>query len=498
MSKTDRNRRRRQRRRARTSGLARNSQGVLTSRRRVQAQLVQPVRRQVRPIRRRNRRRRTSLLGNVGATVGGLFGGVGSRVGRAVGNGISRIFGRGDYVLSNPVRVNSLAASTPPQFGNESGLTRIRHREYITDLFSTETFGLQTYPLNPGMPALFPWLSTIASQYEQYRFMGLVIEFKSTSSNALNSTNTALGVVGLCTQYDAAEPDFVNKQEFENYQGAQNANPSQCLLHFVECAPNSNPLERMYVRHAALPANQDIKFYDYGKVSFLTQGMQEADVNIGELWVSYDIEFSKPKLPTGGLTADFGIDFYSIPGYDPADDAFNPSATVPIKPVVSNVGSTLTGTVLGNFLTIPSSAPRGSYMLMCLCRPPTYDNTKVFGFSAAASLTNCVLKPWFGHYNFGNQWINSTAVDNTYFLAAVDIQNSGDAVINWAQASGSTDGYLQNVQIYVIPLPLVTPGDSEPGTGSLDKKMQLFFKLFNKFSKQLESIEEEKSEDMIL
>lgn len=300
-----------------------------------------------------------NFLSTIGAGVGSIFGPTGAMIGRGIGGGLARITGLGDYQISQPVAQNSLAGQTPPMFGNSTGATRIRHREFIGDIYSSTNFQVRSYPLTPGIPTLFPWLSHIAANYEQYRFRGLVVEFKSTSASALNSTNTALGVVGLATQYDAAEPDFVSKQEAENYIGAQSCNPSNSLLHFVECAPGQNPLNLMYVRTGVLPTNQDVKFYDLGKVQLFTQGMQQANVNIGELWVSYEIEFAKPKVPAGGDNQTAPIDWYTntAVGYQNIYLSGKISG-VPDLPTYGNLGTSITN----NTLTIPANASRGRYL----------------------------------------------------------------------------------------------------------------------------------------
>ena len=303
------------------------------------------------------RRGNSNWLGSLGSSVGSLVGGgPGSRLGRMVGNGIARIAGRGDYVLSGNVQNNSLAGSTPPQFGDATGTTRIRHREYIADVSGSQAFSSRQYQLQPGLTQLFPWLSRFASCYEQYRIMGLVVEFKSTSASALNSTNTALGVVGMVTQYDAHEPPFQNKQEAENYLGCQSCSPSQSMLHFVECAKGQNPLDKLYVRTAALGEGADVKFYDMGILNVFTAGMQAAAV-IGELWVSYDIEFSKPKLPPGGVFA-FGSDFYQI-------GAINMNNTAPLAvrtyPAYGTLGTSLSGTAGNLVVNIPQEMAGGIY-----------------------------------------------------------------------------------------------------------------------------------------
>src|SRR5437868_8025472 len=70
---------------------------------------------------------------------------------------------------------------------------RICHREYIQNVITgtANTFNLQSFPLNPGLPQVFPWLSKIAIGFEQYKINGMIWEFRSTSANAFKSNNNA-------------------------------------------------------------------------------------------------------------------------------------------------------------------------------------------------------------------------------------------------------------------------------------------------------------------
>jgi hypothetical protein len=306
-------------------------------------------------VRRRNQGRGT--VSRIASTVGELVGF--PRVGRMIGNGLQRIMGSGAYVISNPVKSNTLASNTPPMFGNDSGSTRVRHREFVSDISGSLAFVNTAYALNPGNISLFPWLATMAQNYEQYHFHGLCIEFKSTSASALNSTNTALGVVGLVTQYDAVDPAFASKMEAENYQGAQSSSPSNSVLHFVECAPRQNVLDRLYVRSAAatLPAGQDLRFYDMGKVNLFTAGMQAAAV-IGELWISYDIEFYKPKVPTGGAAGLTLLDsFHALTV--PSSASMFPSPS--IVPTYNKLDTRLVNPAS---IYVPAAAPSGTYLFV--------------------------------------------------------------------------------------------------------------------------------------
>lgn len=287
-----------------------------------------------------------------GEIAGGLFGQ--GKLGKMIGAGVSRIFGQGDYSVNRPIR-NSLMTG-PPSFSPLTSGFRIRHREYIRDVSSSVNFASTSYAINPGMNELFPWLSSIAVNFEEYKIHGMVVYLNTLSGVAIASTNTALGLWGAVTQYDPTEPDFTNKQQAENYVGCQTTVPSSSLMHGIECVPNSNLLNKMYVRTGEIPSGEDLKFYDWGKLQVFTQGSQAVNT-IGEMWVSYDIEFTKPRLPTGGSNVVYS-DKYYITGATPS---------FPIGQNLSpQTGSNLGTTVASDGrLSIPGSAPQGNYLVFC-------------------------------------------------------------------------------------------------------------------------------------
>lgn len=227
---------------------------------------------------------------------------LGSKVGGFLGNAAQNIFkritGLGDYTISQNSLINNVGAS-PPVFNTLSDRsTVIRHREYITDVTGSVAFNLTQYAINPGLIGTFPWLSSVANNYETYQLKGMVFEYKSTSAVALNSTNTALGTVVLATQYDVADPQFSTKINMENYEFSTSASPATSMMHPIECDPSKSPLARLYIRAGAPASGRDSRFYDIGNFNIATVGMQAASV-IGELWVTYEVELFKPKLYQG-------------------------------------------------------------------------------------------------------------------------------------------------------------------------------------------------------
>jgi hypothetical protein len=233
----------------------------------------------------------------VGKSIGSMFGNAntGSKIGKWLGSGIGSIFGSGDYTLMGPQpSYNVLTNSTQiPQFSQTRQSTQVCHREYLGDINGTAGFNNTSYPLNPGVAGTFPWLATVAQNFQEYKFHGLIFEFRPLITDFV--TNGAPGVVVMATNYNADSPVYTSKQQMENSEFAVSVKPTNALIHGVECKISETILPHRYIRSGAVPANQDLRLYDYGNFQFATQANPVQD--LGELWVSYCVELLKPILP---------------------------------------------------------------------------------------------------------------------------------------------------------------------------------------------------------
>jgi len=246
-----------------------------------------------------------------GADVGTVVGGLVSRytgipglgdVGRRIGARAAQATGFGSYNIQK----NSLIMPDPPEVHNQrskEGAMIVSHREYLTDVNGSLAFNIQgTYDLNPGLSDSFPWLSQIANAFEEWEPMGILVEFVTTSGNAISSTNPALGEIILSTQYNSYAPPFTNKQQMLNQIFAVSSVPSQNVIHPVECKPSQNQVSRFYCRNSS--AIGDTRLYDLGRLSVATSGQQAVNA-IGELWITYQIGFYKPRLLSPGQSLSF-------------------------------------------------------------------------------------------------------------------------------------------------------------------------------------------------
>lgn len=256
-----------------------------------------------------------------GITAGGLF---------------NKIAGLGAY--SGAL---STGSQVPYMHSNATGI-RVVHQEFITDVSSSVLFTLASYYVNPGIAATFPWLSNLAANFENYKFKGLAFYFKSTSADALNSTNTALGTVVTAADYNAGSPTPINKQQLEQAMWSTSAKPSQSFLAPIECDQKDNALGTMYIRNAAAgsPATgMDLRFTDLCRFDFATVGSQAAAV-VGELWVTYDVILSKPILNYGAPSTTYTAHYLATTGI---------SNSAPLGTLVKhydNMQLTLTPTVI--------------------------------------------------------------------------------------------------------------------------------------------------------
>lgn len=281
-----------------------------------------------------------------------------------------------------------MGGSSVPLIRNSRTGVIIRHKEYIGDIHPSVVFQNQlASAINPGNFNLFPWLSGIANKFEEYEFRGLIFKFKTMSSDTVLATgaNTSLGTVMMGTEYDVLDSPFASKVELLNHQYSSSCKPSENMTHPIECARGKNVATHLFVRdYTALPdLNQtgDPRLYDLGRFQVATQGMQAgltpSQNTLGEIWVSYEVQFWLPKLPEGNDTINqyraqaqtqqnilFKVSEPLGPIYDRVAANYIPAFTGP-NPIITFVDAT-TGLLAParDRFWFNASAPNGFYMVM--------------------------------------------------------------------------------------------------------------------------------------
>lgn len=324
-------------------------------------------------------------FGRAGALAGDYFGGpVGAAAGEVAGGLLGKLFkkvtGFGDY----EVKSNTLLGKgngVIPDFGKSA--IRITHKEFLQNVDSTTDFNLFELALNPGVKETFPWLAPIAQQFETYRMNGCIVYYKSTSADALNSTNTALGKIVISTDYNSSDTNWQNIQQMYGSQYAVSGPPSSDLMHAVECDERFLPHNNMlFVRTGAPNEGSNIIQYDHGKLQIATSGAQQASES-GELWIAYDITLANPVMNNV-----IGEDV----SHDRWDLAMPLTTTTKMGDITSAVSKSggIGGFLSTNRYTFPASLSSGYYML-------TY---VAFGSNASIGAPtivaqNCTILPHF-------------------------------------------------------------------------------------------------------
>lgn len=239
-----------------------------------------------------------------GGAAGSYFGApaAGSAVGNSLGAAVSKWLGFGDYSVGTNSIV-SKASTGIPMMHKDGQSVIIRHREFIATVRSSTGYRVQqSFQLNPGNSDTFPWLSTIAPSFQEYRFKGIVFHYIPTSGNAISGTSPSLGSVMMQTSYRANDTPPAAKAELLNEYWSGEAVPSETFAHPIECNPSENPFNIQYVRSGTLPATDNQLFYDLGVTHLCTQGQLATDNVLGDLWVTYEVELKKPIVASNVTT----------------------------------------------------------------------------------------------------------------------------------------------------------------------------------------------------
>lgn len=355
-----------------------------------------------------------------GAAVGGYLGNpvTGGAVGNSLGATISRWLGAGDYTVGSNTLVQRVSNGSPaiPAMHNAGQSVVIRHKEYLGEITSAQAFTVRhQYDLNPGLSYTFPWLATIASQFQEYRVKGMVFHYVPTSG-IFNSSSAALGSVMIQTSYRATEAAPASKVEMLNEYWATESSPAEGFCHPIECDPKENPFNVQYVRTGALPSAENQLMYDLGRTFVAVSGMSNSTTVLGDLWVTYEVELKKPIVASSVSNVLNVCTVSSLAGFNPTPGTWFAS----------------TGTVAGTFrVTMGSQTilfPKGKTgVFTIMVRIAATGNFTAMDLSGAPTLSNCIA---------ANVYPDSTT-PNTYYRTVA------------TTATGLSSGYYQT-NVYIV------------------------------------------------
>jgi hypothetical protein len=237
-------------------------------------------------------------FGSVGREIGGWASDQLAKASKPKGRGLYT--GRGQYnsLFANGEQSMAIATS-----GDETEDIVYSNREYVSDVYgpSDPDFSIQKFGLNPGLADVFPWLSQISQNYEEYELVQCIFEYKSVISETSSNTNGQTGTILMATNYNASQKAFGDKETMMQYHGGQSGKVTQDLFHGVECHPEKSVGDMdKFIRTGPTQDVADLKDFDHGNFFLALNNIPATyqDQQIGELWINYTVRLRKPRLFT--------------------------------------------------------------------------------------------------------------------------------------------------------------------------------------------------------
>jgi len=171
--------------------------------------------------------------------------------------------------------------------GDSRGVS-ITHRERFdtVSLFAQEN--TVAFLINPGNSALFPWLSSIAPNYESYNFETLEFSYVTVAPV------TTPGGITMAVDFDPADAPATSTFALESYKGAVSF-PAYKANEVLRCAHSDMNKRKTYYTRFVSGSVGD-RLADVGRFQYRTDPAAASNVTVGRLYVSYRIRFQTPQL----------------------------------------------------------------------------------------------------------------------------------------------------------------------------------------------------------
>lgn len=191
------------------------------------------------------------------------------------------------YPNAGPQRTLSAKSSSPPKGW------LIEHRELIDSITSSSTYRCVGYDINPGR-STFPWLSTIAHNFDCYEILSLTFEY--IPSCPVITT----GQIGLYVDYDIEDRAPMTLLEIGQHQG-------NCIGSVFSSVtiPLNVPLNYQNYFVANVGSDED-HLKDPGVLWLALEGCADNLTMLGSLYCNYRILLKKPQLQQDDIQGEAG------------------------------------------------------------------------------------------------------------------------------------------------------------------------------------------------
>lgn len=206
----------------------------------------------------------------------------------------------GDIPVSNSL-VTPVSSNSVPVMHSKEGATVFVRREFIRNIGILNNASVFALPINPGYNT-FPWLYTIARNYQTYRITGLAAEYVPTSGYAVASTSAALGTVSMVFVYNTVYSQTGTQwpattlTALLNTNGSVSMSPAAAGVCYMECDPalSTQPVRQVYNTLTGIgPYSQ--QNFDAATLIVRTEGSQNTlQAVVGQLWFTYEVVLMEP------------------------------------------------------------------------------------------------------------------------------------------------------------------------------------------------------------
>lgn len=179
---------------------------------------------------------------------------------------------------------------------------RFRKSEFLVGVTTNTTFtnAIARLEVNPGLSATFPWLSQIAQQWEEYRFHNIEFEYVTRAATS------QAGNILIAPDYDCSDPTPTTELILSSYEDAV----EDALWKDITCRLNNKSMfpngERKFVRSG--PVVGSLKLYDVAQLFYAP--IASSAIDVGRLWVHYDVEFFVASNDSGGGSRNSSVSFF--------------------------------------------------------------------------------------------------------------------------------------------------------------------------------------------
>lgn len=313
----------------------------------------------------------------------------------------------------------------------------IRNTEYVSDVTwdGSTTGPVISIDINPAA-GTFSWLGRIASCYDLFRIRSLTFTYTPTCS-----TQTP-GVVVMAFDYDSSDSPPGSKLQMSGFGAAKRGNVWNELK--ISMASSGGWRYVGQIGAAAInPPNTDIKLYDVAKFYLGVYNMSSG-ATVGDLSVTYDIEFAKPEL--GAAPPAYG-EYIQLTGTTITNPAGSSSTLTGNLPVT--LSSVTNGTNYGLRMIFPKAGPFLITFLNSLRHPST----------AAIPWSSAEYIPYPGYVGAPTSVVNVAETVGTWVNSGTDYYDTSNFMVNagagsvvtfWILAS-LTKFFINNLRISTYP-----------------------------------------------